>query len=95
MAATAGSGCGEVGMKFSKQELLKFFEHQQIPSRTQKFSMLIGSKLDRVNRPLDCFPYNHEITDFTVYNVCSVHRGMFSTLGGVQYIGGDIMSTSE
>ena len=33
-------------------------------------------------------------------NVCSVHRGMFSTSGGVQYIGGcsvhrgDIMSTS-
>ena len=26
MAATAGSSCGEVGMKFSKQELLKFFE---------------------------------------------------------------------
>ena len=26
MAATAGSGCGEVGMKFSKQELLMFFE---------------------------------------------------------------------
>ena len=26
MVATAGSGCGEVGMKFSKQELLKFFE---------------------------------------------------------------------
>ena len=24
----------------------------------------------------------------TLYNVCSVHRGMFSTLGGVQYIGG-------
>ena len=24
MAATAGSSCGEVGMKFSKQELLKF-----------------------------------------------------------------------
>ena len=52
-----------VGMKFSKQELLKFSElvtkkldaktgsceHQQIPSPTQKFSMLIGSKLDRVN----------------------------------------------
>ena len=66
MAATAGSSCGEVGMKFSKQELLKFFElimkyldaktrsceHQQIPSRRQKFSVLIGSKLDRVNRPL-------------------------------------------
>ena len=65
MAATAGSNCGEVGMKFSKQELLKFFglvtkkldaktgscEHQQIPSGTQKFSMLIESKLDRVNRP--------------------------------------------
>ena len=37
----------------------------------------------------------------TLYNVCSVHRGMFSTSGGVQYIGGipwvhrgDIMSTS-
>ena len=26
MAATAGSSCGEVGTKFSKQELLKFFE---------------------------------------------------------------------
>ena len=25
MAAKAGSSCGEVGMKFSKQELLKFF----------------------------------------------------------------------
>ena len=65
MAATAGSSCGEVGMKFSKQELLKFFQlvmkyntktgqckHQQIPSRTQKFSVLIGSKFDRLNRPL-------------------------------------------
>ena len=65
MAATAGSSCSEVGMKFSKQELLKFFElakkkldaktgsckHQQIPSHTQKFSVLIRSKLDRVNRP--------------------------------------------
>ena len=36
----------------------------------------------------------------TLYNVCSVHLGMFSTSGGVQYIGdtmstsGDIMSTS-
>ena len=37
----------------------------------------------------------------TLYNVCSLHRGMFSTSGGVQYIGGiplvhrgDIMSTS-
>ena len=26
MVATAGSSCGEVGMKFSTQELLKFFE---------------------------------------------------------------------
>ena len=24
----------------------------------------------------------------TLYNVCSVHRGMFSTSGGVQYIEG-------
>ena len=36
----------------------------------------------------------------TLYNVCSVHRGMFSTSGGGQYIGGwsvhrgDTMSTS-
>ena len=66
MAATAGSSCGEAGMKFLKQELLKFFElvtkyldaktgsceHQQIPSRTQKCSMLIGSKLDSMNRYL-------------------------------------------
>ena len=63
MTTTAGSSCGEVDMKFSKQELLKIFEfftkwldaktgsceHQQIALRTQKFSMLIGSKLDRVN----------------------------------------------
>ena len=27
----------------------------------------------------------------TLYNVCSVHLGMFSKSGGVQYIGGDIM----
>ena len=39
-------------------------------------------------------------TVITLYNVCSVHRGMFSTSGDVQYIGGcsvhrgDIMSTS-
>ena len=26
MAATAGSSCSEVGMEFSKQELVKFFE---------------------------------------------------------------------
>ena len=26
IVATAGSSCGEVGMKFSKQELLKFLE---------------------------------------------------------------------
>ena len=37
----------------------------------------------------------------TLYNVCSVHLGMSSTSGGVQYIGdtmstsGDIMSTSR
>ena len=36
----------------------------------------------------------------TLYNVCSVHWGMFSTSGDVQYIGGcsvhrrDTMSTS-
>ena len=65
IAVTAGSSWSEIGMTFSKQELLKFFklvtkllnpeagscEHQQIPSRTQKFSMLIGLKLDLVNRP--------------------------------------------
>ena len=30
----------------------------------------------------------HGLRTFTLYNVCSVHRGMFSTSGGVQYIGG-------
>ena len=30
---------------------------------------------------------------FTLYNVCSVHRGMFSTSGGIQYIG-DTMSSA-
>ena len=39
-------------------------------------------------------------TFITLYNVCSVHRGLFSTSEGVQYIGGclvhwrDTMSTS-
>ena len=28
------------------------------------------------------------IVGITLYNVCSVHQGMFSTSGGVQYIGG-------
>ena len=28
------------------------------------------------------------LENFTLYNVCSVHRGIFSTSGGVQYIGG-------
>ena len=31
---------------------------------------------------------HHDTTKITLYNVCSVHRGMFSTSGGVQYIGG-------
>ena len=35
------------------------------------------------------FLANLKATDIhTLYNVCSVHRGMFSTSGGVQYIGG-------
>ena len=29
----------------------------------------------------------------TLYNVCSVHRGVFSTLGGIMSTLGDIMST--
>ena len=40
------------------------------------------------------------LRSYTLYNVCSIHRGMFSTSGGIQYIGGysvhrgDAMSTS-
>ena len=30
---------------------------------------------------------------FTLYNVCSVHRGVFSTLGDIMSTLGDIMST--
>ena len=30
----------------------------------------------------------------TLYNVCSVHRGMFSTSGDIMSTSGDIMSTS-
>ena len=29
-----------------------------------------------------------KVAAITLYNVCSVHRGMFSTSGSVQYIGG-------
>ena len=29
-----------------------------------------------------------KVTVITLYNVCSVHWGMFSTSGDVQYIGG-------
>ena len=37
-----------------------------------------------------CFREKHSTNHalITLYNVYSVHRGMFSTLGGVQYIGG-------
>ena len=31
----------------------------------------------------------------TLYNVCSVHRGMFSASGGVQYIGGSSVHRGE
>ena len=50
----------------------------------------------------------HCVADITLYNVCSVHRGMFSTsgvfstsgdsmstLGDIMSISGDIMSTSR
>ena len=59
------------------------------PSDTELFSLL-------QNKHSSLFKENFIIT---LYNVCSVHRGMFSTLGGAQYIGwcsvhrGDIMST--
>ena len=36
----------------------------------------------------DLEPIVNEQDLITLYNVCSVHRGMFSTSGGVQYIGG-------
>ena len=61
MAATAGSSCGEVGMKFLKKSFSSSSGNNWIQKLdrvntnkfhdAQKFSMLIGSKLDRVNRP--------------------------------------------
>ena len=55
MAATAGSSCGEAGFSSSSRsnwmQKTGSCEQQQFLSLTQKFSMLIGSKLDLVNRP--------------------------------------------
>ena len=39
--------------------------------------------------------FSNEDFKITLYNVCSVHQGMFSTSGGChEYVGGDIMSIS-
>ena len=51
--------------------------------------LLTNYKVSSGNMPTTCsskyVPLNAR---HTLYNVCSVHRGMFSTPGGVQYIGG-------
>ena len=44
--------------------------------------------LDNLNLLLFVYLSNLIINSITLYNVCSVHRGMFSTFGGVQYIRG-------
>ena len=66
--------------------------------------MVIETALDEMKknqlpqRSVHTVQFFHPI--ITLYNVCSVHRGMFSTSGDVQYIGrcsvhrGDTMSTS-
>ena len=68
MAATAGPSCGE--MKWAKTRIVVFLwstsrnnwmgktglcERQHFSSYTKKFEMIIGPKLDRVNRPLEIF----------------------------------------
>ena len=67
MATTAGPNRGEAGMKFSKQELSCYLEiitkqldgkvglceEHHFPSYMEKFKMIIGPKLNRVNRRLD------------------------------------------
>ena len=51
MAATAGSSCGEVGMKFSKQELLKFFElvTKYLDAKTTPTNSITYTKIFNVN----------------------------------------------
>ena len=43
---------------------------------------------------IDFMYRNEQQARFTLYNVCSVHRGMFSTSGDIMSTLGDIMSTS-
>ena len=45
----------------------------------------LGKKINPRNLKLSCV---WQCQSLTLYNVCSVHRGMFSTSGDVQYIGG-------
>ena len=40
------------------------------------------------NTPTTCWSKDYCQRVITLYNVCSVHRGMFNTSGGVQYIEG-------
>ena len=74
MAATAGPSCGEMGLNSQNKncrisleyitELLDgkigLCERQHISSYTKKFEMIIGPKLDRVNRPLDLLQFTQK-----------------------------------
>ena len=50
MAATAGSSCGEVGMKFSKQELLKFSRNNWM----QKLNRVNTNKFHHAHKNFQC-----------------------------------------
>ena len=54
LAATAGPSCGEMGLN-SQNKNCRVHERQYFSSYTKKFEMIIGPKLDRVNRPLNSF----------------------------------------
>ena len=53
------------------------------------FCMLSTFERSKHSCQFDCFDdnFDHPYVK-TLYNVCSAHRGIFSTSRGVQYIGG-------
>ena len=79
--------CNGMWLKTAKQTL------ERNNNITEKVCQSVRDLLDKGRGK------SRNILIITLYNVCSVHGGMFSTSGGVQYIGGcsvhrgDIMST--
>ena len=85
----------------SKYEEMKV-ENEKLAAEVKRVESKFQDKVDELEQytrrscliftgtpePLEAQREDTDKEILTLYNVCSVHRGMFSTSGGVQYIGG-------